>query len=234
MLRTIAIAIYLLGTSCVLAGERARVAAADLVATAQTALQARAIENGVEAQFIVAGRIADLQLPIEGEPVLQALIPARWLRPRIGVPVQVRVGDRKLSTVTVWFAVTAPAQRLVFATDAPKGTLDSQVSTRIGAVDLARLHNAAPASHADIVGKRLVRAVTAGQPLQASDFEPVPMVSAQQAVRIEAVSGAVRLTTSGRALSDGDAGQTISVLPANAPHPVRARVVSKQVVTIER
>jgi flagella basal body P-ring formation protein FlgA len=58
-------------------------------------------------------------------------------------------------------------------------------------------------------------------------------VQAQQSVRIEMASGVIRLTTTGRALTDGKIGQSIPVLPANASQPVQARVMSKQAVSLE-
>ena len=216
------------------ATQRSAVSADRLVAAAQAALQARADDAHVDAHFAVVGKVDDLALPLQGPAVLHAHVQDAWLRARIGVPVQVTLGDRPVSTVLVWFAVTAPTQALVYGTDYPRGTPASTVHVHAGTVDLARSHGASSMQAMDSVsGQRLQRAVSAGEAVIAADFEPSPDVQAQQQVRIEATSGVVHLTTLGQALADGRIGQTIAVLPAGASQPVRARVVSNQEVSIE-
>jgi flagella basal body P-ring formation protein FlgA len=210
------------------------VPAADLVAAARTMLVAKASDAHIDARFALVGHVDDLQLAAPGTLTVRAgELKGPWLRPRVGVPVQVLAAGEPASSATIWFAVTAPAQGLVYAADQVRGLADSQLQTRIGAIDLARTHGQSLTSLESVAGQRLRHAVDAGQAVQSDDFEPVPAVAAQQQVRIEAISGVVHLSIAGRALSDGQVGQTIAVLPANASQPVRARVQSNQVVIIE-
>ena len=60
------------------------------------------------------------------------------------------------------------------------------------------------------------------------------MVVARQRVGIEAVVNSVRLALQGTALTEGDVGQLIDVLPDHSQQPVKGRVVSHEVVRIER
>lgn len=215
------------------AAEPTCVTAERLIATARSALVDLASKSGIAAQFESAGRVQDLCMPIDGEPQLTADIQqAPWLRPRVGVPVHVRLGDRHTSAM-VWFSVSALVPGEVYVSDFPRGTNGSAILHRPGTVDLARTKGEAMPEPATLPRLRLRHAIRAGDPMRAGDFEPTPTVSAQQYVRIEANRGAVRLSTRGRALTDGNVGQTISVLPARATRPVSARIVSPSVVTIE-
>lgn len=233
MFRVSFIALLLLVCAPCWAADRQSVPAADLIAAAQAALEGKASEAHLAARFACVGHVNDLSVPVAGAFDVRAIVPDTWLRARIGVPVQVFVADRKLSSVTVWFSVTAPIQARVYRADFARGTLGSDMHAQVGTVDLARTHGLSMPSVDAVAGQRLHRAVAAGEAVLPSDFETVPAVQAQQSVRIEAISGVVHLSTTGRALADGNIGQTITVLPANASQPVRARIVSNQAVTIE-
>lgn len=215
------------------AEDRQRVPAGQLVAAARDALQAKAAAAHLDAKLASVGHVDDLLLQDPAAFELRADVQDAWLRPRIGVPVQVYVGDRRVSTVMAWFAVSVPMRACVYGAGYARGTPAAGVRTRTGEVDLARTHGAWMPSIADAAGLRLRRAVLAGDPVLPDDFEPVPDVRAQQSVRVDSSSGPIRISTSGRALSDGRIGQVIEVLPADATQPVRARVVSNQVVSIE-
>jgi hypothetical protein len=226
------------------AAESQLVPASQLVAAAQTLLEGKASGEKVAATFALVGHVSDLTSPAAVSEI-QADMKGPWLRPRVGVPVRVKFADGKVTSVTVWFSVTAPAQADVYDTAYPRGTAASTIQRHVGAVDLARVHGALGvvaniASSGDAATKaagsaslRLRHAVIAGAAVQTEDFEPMPAVQAQQAIRIDVGSGIVHLSTKGVALTDGAIGQIIAVLPANATQPVRARVVSDQVVTIE-
>lgn len=217
----------------VAAGGRARVPAAELADAARTALAEQARAAGVQATLATVGRVDDVALPVEGAYEVRAAAPATWLRSRVGVPVQILVGGQKRASATVWFAVTAPATALVYTQPAPARAAVSQLVVGTGPIDLARTSGESIASLDALAGQRLRRPAAPGQPLRASDFEPMPTVLAQQAVRVETTRGPVRLSIAGRALSDGATGQLISVLPSGGTQPVRARVLSSEVVSLE-
>ena len=217
-----------------LATERVRVPAADIVSAAMTWLQAKAKDEGITATFEQVGRINDVQLNGAVSPAIKVNpLKSGWLRQRIGVPVQIIVADKAVSSTMVWFSVNAPHTGLVYSNNQTKGIASDQLDVRAGQIDLARTKGKALASLDGLAGMRLRRAVVAGQALQAEDFEAIPLIQAQQAIQIETRSGSVRLTVAGRALNDANIGDMVQVLPTHSVHPVRARVISQQVVVIE-
>lgn len=211
-------------------GERA-------VAVARTAVLQRGQEAGLVLSVEHVGRIPDVAGPALEKARWSAQLPAdHWLRPRLPVAVTMTdVDGRRTRTVTVWLAVSAPTKAAVYAADALRGTPAAQVPVRMGEVDLARTHGERPVVESpEATSGRLRRAVREGEPALASDLEPVPAVTAQQRIAIEAVSGPVRLATLGTALTDGDVGDLIPVRPDHAAQPVKGRVISHEVVRIER
>jgi flagella basal body P-ring formation protein FlgA len=233
MRRYLPIAILLLAVPSSFAADRQRVPADKVVAAALAALQAKASAEHVDARIASVGHADDVALAVDGEVELRAVVQDSWLRARIGVPVQVFVAGKKVSSVTTWFSITAPVRGLVYEMANPRGAAGLDVRTRIGDVDLARTHGLSMTAPDAFAAQRLHRAVQSGEPVLGSDFEAVPDVLAQQSVRVDAVSGTVRLSTTGRALADGRIGQVIAVLPNHASQPVRARIVSNKAVTIE-
>ena len=212
-----------------------RVPAAMLVETARAALLAQASDAGVQVELTVAGRVEDIEFREDastGPDVAVVQWDGPWLRPRVGVPVRVRLADRQ-TTATVWFVVSAPASGQIYVDGFARGESTGKIAYRTGMVDLARQQGQRTVAPDALAGMRLRHSVRAGDPVLASDFEPVPMISARQTVRVLATSGAVHLSVPARALADGDAGQTIPVLPVGATSPIRARVVSSEMVTLE-
>jgi flagella basal body P-ring formation protein FlgA len=210
-----------------------RVPGEALVAVAHDALAAIAASEGIALEIEPAGCPRAVVLDGAREFELTPAVPADWLRARIGVRVTVRGEGGQTGSGLVWFAVRAPATAKVYAQAYARGAAASEIAFVDGPVDLARTARAAAVDAADPAPRRLRRAVRAGQPALAADFERLPAVAAQQAVSVQSAQGPVRLTIAGRALADGDVGETISVLPAGADRPVRARVLSPQVVSVE-
>lgn len=233
--RSIATYVLLLAAFSSGAANDARVPAADLIEAARAAVLAKAAAAGLQVRVDVAGRVQDLSLPTGISSPLRLTAgqwQEPWLRPRIGVPVAVEVGGRE-SSVTVWLAVSVPAQGVVYLDGFARGVRAESLRYTTGEVDLARTHGMKTVAPTSMAETRLRRAVREGDPVLASDFEPMPMISARELVSLHTTKGAVSLSVPGRALGDGDAGETISVLPSNATRPVRARVVSTGVVTLE-
>jgi flagella basal body P-ring formation protein FlgA len=216
------------------AGEGARVPAGELQAAAAAEIQAAVERQGIAATATPVGRLDDLSLATDAPFELRAVpLPAKWLRSRVAVPVEVHSGGRRVSTVTTWFAVTAPTPAPVYATAYPRGTDAASMRVVDGTADLARTRGESPTTVDAVAGLQLRRAVLAGQPLLANDFMSKPAIRAQQVVRIESVQGSIRLATTGRALADAQVGDLVAVLPNQAERPVRARVISPEAVSIE-
>lgn len=206
------------------------------VDVARAAVLQRALEEGIEVSVESVGRVPAVPALGSTEAEWNADVPAaRWLRPRLPVPITITpAGGGPARTVVVWLALSARVQGLVYSADLRRGTPASQLAVRMGEVDLARTHAERPALQPlDTSAGRLRRAVRSGEPVLRSDLETVPVVAAQQRVAIQAIAGPVRLATKGTALADGDVGALIAVLPDHAAQPVQGRVVSHEVVRIE-
>jgi flagella basal body P-ring formation protein FlgA len=216
------------------AGEGARVPAQQLETVALEALQARAQAEGVPARFTLSGQARDVSLPTGASCAApRAEVPTRWLSPRAAVPVRIDCGAGRVLSALLWFEVSAPAKGLAYERSFALHASGATVSLVEADVDLARTHNAALVTREALTGLRLKRAVTAGAPALASDFQPQPAVQAQQRVRIDLAGNGMHLSVPGRVLRDGAIGDLIDVLPSNATRPVQARVASAEVVTLE-
>ena len=206
------------------------------VETARAAVMQRAREAGMEIVVDAVGPVPALSSQVWADAQLNALVPPeRWLRPRLPVAVAVFHADgKRRTTVTVWLGLSVPMRGAVYSDDFARATAATQLRTQEAAVDLARTQGELPLSAPLPAAGRLRRAVRAGQPALASDLEAVPVVVARQRVGIEAVVNSVRLALQGTALTEGDVGQLIDVLPDHSQQPVKGRVVSHEVVRIER
>jgi flagella basal body P-ring formation protein FlgA len=209
------------------------VTAAQIVTAARAEMEARSAQARIPVTLELSGRVADVFVPWSGQTRLIASPANDWLRPRVAVPVTVADADGHSRHATVWFVVHAPVTGPVYKADAARATLPGSIQIGEDIVDRAKTRGFDPTWRPDPASSRLRRAVHAGQPVLATDFEPVPTVAAGQTVSIESRQGAVRLLTSGRALADGQLGQTIRVLPAVSPQPIQARVVATGKVSLE-
>jgi flagella basal body P-ring formation protein FlgA len=210
------------------------VAAARVVAVARTALQALPLAPGTRLDLQVIGSPSDAVMPAGSLRIEAATPSGQWPRSRVAVPVRLLSAGHRTKTETVWFAVQAVRASAVYAADAGQGTPAGAVQTRLADVDTAQLHGHPAQALASMKGQRLRRAMLAGAPVLAEDFEPVPDVDARQQVTVLVRYGAIHLQTRGTALSAGDAGQTVAVLATGADSPVQARVAGKGVVEIAR
>jgi flagella basal body P-ring formation protein FlgA len=230
----LAFVLFLLSLPAMSATDRVQASSVDIVATAMQWLEGKAKAENIKANFELVGHINNVQLNTDGVVSLQvADLRSGWLRPRVGVPVKIISKDKVMATITVWFSVHAPADGLVYVKNESKGSAHNKIAVRSAKIDLARTKGKAVASLDDFFDMRLKHSVIAGQALQSEDFEPVPALQAQHEVRIETNTRGIRLSIAGRALSDANIGEIVKVLPTHAAQPVRARVVSNQVVIIE-
>lgn len=206
------------------------VPAAEIVAAAQRSLSGPSgdrltlrVVGAPDDAVVRAGRVALRALPVTG----------RWPRSRVAVPVRITVDGAVVRTETVWFAVTAERDVLVYAEDAPAGTPATAIKTRVVSVDVAAVQQAFAVDSAGYSGERLKRGVHAGAPVLAGDFEPIPDVDRQGTVAVHVRYGAIRMEATGRAMRAGNTGEVVPVLVDGAETPVEARVLARGEVEIE-
>lgn len=187
-------------------------------------------EDGVSLSVI--GAPEDVAVRAGAIGLVPHSITGRWPRPRVGVPVDIRVGGHTARVATVWFAVSMPGQVNAFANAAPAGTHADQLRFDRGMSDLARLDGTPVDNPSALRGMRLRRGVRAGEAATMADFEPIPDVDRRQPVRVDVTMGAVHLHTHGVAQGAGGLGQVVPVLVDGADAPVKARIIDKGVVEV--
>lgn len=223
-----------LGAAAVAAPPAQTVAAQRIADAVSAAVAARLRDGHPQAQFELVSRVADQRVPA-GEVELRVGESAgRWPRARMSLPVQLRVDGRTVRTLGVWVAVRDPRTVPTYAESYRAHTGGEQLRLVEATVDMtccagqALAAGAAPAQDT-----RLRRAVVAGQPALAGDFEARPDVAARERVTIEVVRGPVRLQSQGMALGDGRVGDTVPVRLDASQQTVRSRVVARQKVQID-
>jgi len=158
-------------------------------------------------------------------------VAGRWPRPRATVPVRVRSNGRLLRTLTFEVTSTDIRRVPVFARDYLPHTRADRMRIEDAEVDMSCCAEPTLAALPQ-TPLRLRRAVRAGEPLQAADFEPVPEVEQQAPVRLEVRRGAIILSAEAKALQDGRTGDRVRVMPSYATQAVMASVVGPGEVEI--
>jgi len=207
-------------------------AGADVADAVHARLQALSEGLPGELELQVLGNPAAPALPAGNVEVIVGAPAGRWPRARVAVPVEYQMDGRVLRRQTVWVAVRWWREVDAYAKSAPVGESVGKVRTERRRLDLAPVAGTpAPPPAGDAF--RLARPVRAGQPVLAGDFEPLPDVVTGARLRVEAENGAVRVSTTGRALADGAVGEVIPVSVDGASAPVLSRIVTPEVARVE-
>ena len=210
-----------------------RVPAADIQRDVADALAQRLREAGSAAQVRGVTGVSDQALPAGQVSLEIGNVAGRWPRARAGVPVHLRVDGRTVRTLVAWVELSDLRTVLTYADDAGARTRGDALRLQPREVDMTCCVGEPVRDAGALAELRVRRAVRAGAPAMAADFEALPDVAERQPVEIEVVRGTVRLTTVGTALADGRIGQIVAVRADGAEQPVRARVSAKQKVILD-
>lgn len=201
-------------------------------ATAVLAERSASLEGEIEWKAV--GSATHSQVPA-GEYELRAGdLHGEWPRRRVGVPVQIWMSGQMVQSRMVWFSVHWWKEGMVYMQDAKSGDqahpeliqsqrLDAIGSEVITSTDLAWMEN-----------MRLRRSVRAGQPVQKSDFGPIPIVARDDEVQMSVQVGLVRIVTKGLANQEGAVNDVIDVRTEGSPKIVKARITARNEVQVER
>lgn len=85
----------------------------------------------------------------------------------------------------------------------------------------------------EVIGKRTVRSLPAGEPVLSRDLEKVILVKSGQLVTIVAENPLLRLTVPGKAKGNGGAGEMIVVQNMTSNRDVMARVIDDKTVRVD-
>jgi flagella basal body P-ring formation protein FlgA len=211
---------------------RQRVEGAALQAEAVRAISAWLARQPVSRFEVSTGLpVADVDVPagpwsLSTRPLAAGQAPVG----RVIVWVDVQVADRLERRVPVAVAVRSFAPRWQARTDLPaRAAIGPDVFVR-RAFELSLPSVAAPAELP--AGKRLSRAMAAGQVLQPAHLEQATEVSRGDMVDAHVRRGLVSVQTRGEALQDGRSGQRIQVRITGASGPVLAQVVGPGTVQV--
>jgi flagella basal body P-ring formation protein FlgA len=84
-----------------------------------------------------------------------------------------------------------------------------------------------------IIGKQLRRAIGKGLPIRAIDVGEPIVVTRNQIVQIQVISGGITVETMGRAMTDGAIGDLIQVESVALPNKKKLQAVIKDANTVQ-
>ena len=173
-----------------------------------------------------------IELPGRGAVLVARPLEAdRALASRMQVWVDAIDGERVVRAIPVTFSVRAYGQAWVASRDAHVDQPAQGAGLERREVDLAGVHGRA--AMADLADVRLRRPLLAGDVLTLAHLGSDGVRSGTQ-VTARSHVGAVGIEATAQALQDGRAGQTVWVRVAGATAAVRARVIDKSSVEVER
>lgn len=143
-----------------------------------------------------------------------------------------RVDGQVEKNIAVGGELKAIAPVVVAAGDLRRGAILTSHDVNLAKLDLTRLRN--PCFNLkDVVGKKLLRSVRLGQPLQHRDVVDPPVVHRGQLVTMVARKGALTITAMGIARQDGAAGAMIHVLNSSSRKEILCKVSAPGKVEVE-
>ncbi|BCR06611.1 hypothetical protein DESUT3_36800 [Desulfuromonas versatilis] len=143
-----------------------------------------------------------------------------------------RVDGRVVQNLPVRAEIEALAPVVVAAHDLGRGIELADSDLRMVEMDLNGLRNPC-IDPGELLGKRLKRPLRAGDPLDRTQVEFPPMIRRGEAVSIQVVSGALRITAAGEARQDGREGETIRVRNSSSRKEILCRVLAPGLAQVE-
>lgn len=235
-IRSLTLLLGLFAACTVQAGETVsqQVSGAEIAACADALLASRSSGLEGELEWVPAGPVAPSQIPAGRYRLHAGDITGAWPRRKVGVPVQVWIDDRMVQSRLVWFSVHWWKDTLVYARAATTGEAARPELVQLQRVDAIGSPTLESADTQWMQGMRLRHQVRTGKPVRKSDFEPAPLVARDEKVQVQVQVGGVRLSTTGIATEQGALDEEIAVRPDGSPHSVKARIVARNEVRIER
>lgn len=159
-------------------------------------------------------------------------VTGRWPRARFTMMVEVLSDGHVLRTVPVGFALSARARAWVYRDDLTERLPAELLVLEERSVDVAAGSAEPLGSPDELKGKRLRRAVRAGQVVSLGDFEDVPDVDNRQPVRLLASYGGITVERAGVAMRAANRGELVPVQVTGTREPVKATVTDRGVAQV--
>ncbi|MCP4679332.1 MAG: flagellar basal body P-ring formation protein FlgA [Deltaproteobacteria bacterium] len=158
------------------------------------------------------GRFGEIRVPRSGYRIEASWPGERSFRRRVSIPVKMIADDVPFLTVQIAATLVLEVRLPVAAGDLQKGLLLDNPAIEWADVRLTTPHRDLARSTSEIIGRRLVRIVAAGEPFRVRDLEKIPVVARGQKLAVESNHGLVRIRTSGIARQDGAMGDRIRIV----------------------
>ena len=143
-----------------------------------------------------------------------------------------KVDDRVVKNTTVRGRLEAIAEVVTAAASLRRGAILSADHLTMARKDISRLE-APRLSFEKAIGLQAIRNIRPGQPLDAHNVAPPPVILKGEPVKIFASKGALQISTTGIATADGRPGDFIRVKNISSNKLVYCRVDSPGIVTVE-
>jgi flagella basal body P-ring formation protein FlgA len=142
-----------------------------------------------------------------------------------------KVDDKVVKNMSVRGKIEAMANIVVAAEPLKKGLILKPQHLQMAAMDISEIATAELDTHT-LLGMQLTKAVAGGSPVLGANVESLPVVRRGQQVKMIVDTGALQLTATGFAQSDGKLDQTIKVQNLNSNKTVHGRVAGPGVVEV--
>lgn len=142
-----------------------------------------------------------------------------------------KVDNKVVKNMSVRGKIEALAEIVTASEPLKKGLILRPQHLKMATMNISEIANAA-LSNDELVGLQLTRPVAAGVPIGSSMVEALPIIKRGQKVRIVATSGALHLTATGFAHSDGKLDQMIKVQNINSNKTIYGRVAAPGTVEV--
>jgi len=143
-----------------------------------------------------------------------------------------KVDGRVVKNITVRGKLEAMAEVATAAVSLRRGSIISADQITMTRQDIARLDRPC-LSYEKAVGLQAIRTIRPGQPLDARNVAPPPVIHKGEPVKIFASRGALQISTTGIATADGRPGDFIRVKNISSNKLVYCRVDAPGIVTVE-
>jgi len=139
-------------------------------------------------------------------------------------------------SIAAFSAFAAPATSeidiAVLKTDVARGAVIAEEDLEYQPLPLARANASVVRAISDVAGKEARRALKAGELIRTSDLKRPAMVAKGSTVTMLFEAPGMRLTSTGRALTEGAEGETITVLNPTSFRKVEALVIKPGTVRV--
>lgn len=142
-----------------------------------------------------------------------------------------RIGSEVVKNMSVRGTVEAIAQVVVSVRKLTRGTILSHEDLTLSAVDISDLQRPGFQPE-DFIGMKLTRSLRAGTPIVDTMVDTLPVVHRGEKVKILVQSGALQITATGLAHSDGKINQMIRVQNISSNKVLLCRVTAPGLVEV--